>query len=234
MSRSTNCWRRWLIMSSNLALYLEGPLQSWGHMADHASRNTLSHPTRSGLTGSLVAAMGIDRDSENESEHVARLGRLRMTVLGVQFAPPDGKRRRPRNGGQRTRDFHTAQRRNARGQVVGNAEVTRRDYLHDCRFVVFLEGDPGLLVEVESALRNPRWFCTLGRRSCVPTSPIVLGRFASEREALSELGRRLGREMTVTLQVEEASPGDPGVMLIQDLPLTFKARLRGQRAVKIS
>ena len=156
-----------------------------------------------------------------------------MTVLGIQVTVPGASIRR-RNGGQRTRDFHTAQRRNARGQVVGNAEVTRRDYLHDCRFVVFLEADPGLLAEVESALQNPVWFCTLGRRSCAPSSPLLLGRFASEQAALAELGRRLGRETTVTLRVDEAAPGDPGSLLIQDLPTSFRSRLRGQRAVRVA
>jgi CRISPR system Cascade subunit CasD len=219
-------------MSSNLTLFLDGPLQGWGYMADHAYRNTLEHPTRTGLTGLLASAMGIDRNAADEPVQIARLSGLRLTVVGIQVAPPEGRRARPVRP-RRLRDFHTALRRNRDGEVVGNPDVTRRDYLCDAKFLALLEGDPGLLDELEAAVRDPRWICTLGRRSCIPASPILLGRFGSEPEALAELERRLKRQVTVTTRVEGAMPGDPGSTLIQDLPLSFKARSRGQRAIRV-
>ena len=35
---------------ANDALYLDGPLQGWGYLADHGYRSTLPYPTRSGIT----------------------------------------------------------------------------------------------------------------------------------------------------------------------------------------
>lgn len=198
-----------------LTLYFDGPLQGWGYMADHAYRNTLPYPTRSGVSGLLAAALGIDR-----SEPIDRLNTLGMTVLGLQ------------GGGRQIRDFQTAQTRNKRGEPVGNAEVTYRDYLVDSKFLVLLTGENGLLDEIERALRNPVWFGTLGRRSCVPASPILLGRFESESDVLATLETRLGRSVSVTLRVEEGT--GPGAILLRDLPLDFAARTWGQRSVLVS
>ena len=196
---------------SSLALYLDGPLQGWGYLADHAYRNTLSHPTRSAVTGILAAAMGIDR-----AEPIDRLNLLRMTILGLTPS-------------RQIRDYHTAQTRNKSGVVIGHAEVTQRDYLVDARFLVLLEGEGGLLDEIERALRNPRWFGTLGRRSCVPASPIYLGRFDSESAALAMLERRIGN-VSVTLRVDEVSEGG---LLLRDLPMGFGSRSFGQRMIRV-
>jgi CRISPR system Cascade subunit CasD len=204
---------------SSLALFLDGPLQGWGYMADHVWRNTLPHPTRSGVTGLLAAALGIDRNDLDEPIKVARLNTLRMMIVGLTL-------------GRQIRDYHTAQTRNVRGEVVGNAEVTHRDYLIDSRFLVLLEGEEDSLNAIETALKSPVWFCTLGRRSCVPSSPILLGRFDSEQAAILELERRIGISIRITLRVEETDR--QGSMLIRDLPLGFGERRFGQRMILVS
>jgi CRISPR system Cascade subunit CasD len=211
---------------SSLVLYLDGPFQGWGYMADHAWRNTLPHPTRSGITGILAAALGIDRNDPEESVKIGRLNTLGMTMVGLQ---PEGRV----VAGRQIRDYHTAQTRNRRGEVVGHADVTRRDYLIDSKFIVMIEGDLGLLDILESAVRNPVWFCTLGRRSCVTTAPILLGRFDSEQAAITELENRLGKSVRVALRVEEVAP-DAGGMLLRDLPLSFGRRSFGQRSILVS
>jgi CRISPR system Cascade subunit CasD len=204
---------------SNLTLYLDGPLQSWGYMADHKYRNCLPHPTRSGLTGILGAALGIGRHDPNEAEKTGRFNALRMTILGL-------------GAGRQIRDYHTAQTSGSSGRVVGDCTVTHRDYLVDSRFLVLLDGNEELLVEIEAALQNPVWFGTLGRRSCVPASPILLGQFESEAEAIAELEKRLGRAVQITLRVEETDA--PGAVLLRDLPLSFSARTHGQRMILVS
>jgi len=210
---------------SNLIIYLDGPMQGWGYMADHAWRNCLPHPTRSGVTGILAAALGIDRNDPEEPEKIARINRLRMTIIGLQTS----QRIAP---GRQIRDYHTAQTRNKRGEVVGNAEVTHRDYLLDSKFLVLLDGDEDLLNAIQPALRNPTWFATLGRRSCVPASPLLLGRFDSELMAIAELQKRLGRPVNIILRVEEGY--ENGATLLRDLPISFSARTHGQRMVRVS
>lgn len=205
-----------------LALYLDGPLQGWGYMADHQYRNSLPHPTRSGVTGILAAALGIDRNDPEEREKTARLNTLHMTALGL-------------SAGRQIRDYHTAQTRNRRGDVIGHATVTHRDYLVDSKFVVLLAGDDSVLLEeIEAALRDPRWFGTLGRRSCVPASPILLGQFDSESDGISELEKRLGKKLEITLRVYEVSDYGDGAILLRDLPLSFNARTHGQRMVRVA
>lgn len=41
-----------------LLLWLEGPLQSWGHDSQFDRRDTLPFPTFSGICGMLCAALG--------------------------------------------------------------------------------------------------------------------------------------------------------------------------------
>lgn len=47
-------------MKKTLALYLDGPLQSWGFESRFQRRGTGLFPTKSGVIGLLAAAMGID------------------------------------------------------------------------------------------------------------------------------------------------------------------------------
>jgi CRISPR system Cascade subunit CasD len=52
--------------------------------------------------------------------------------------------------------------------------VTIRHYLADADFLVGLEGDQDSLQIVHDALRRPRWFIALGRKSFVPAAPLWL------------------------------------------------------------
>lgn len=45
-----------------LAMYLAGPMQAWGYASRYNRRTTLPYPTRSGLIGLLMAALGASRD----------------------------------------------------------------------------------------------------------------------------------------------------------------------------
>lgn len=47
---------------SGFLLQLGGPLQSWGEHSAFTDRDTVSHPTRSGLIGMIASAFGIPRD----------------------------------------------------------------------------------------------------------------------------------------------------------------------------
>jgi hypothetical protein len=110
---------------------------------------------------------------------------------------------------------------------------------------VFRQSGQNSLVSLQDAftdnaiadLNTDPWFGTLGRRSCVPASPILLGRFESEASAIAELQTRLGEPVQVALRVEEVphTRGDgSGGMLLRDLPLSFSARRHGQRMIIVS
>ncbi len=170
-------------MSSHvLALYLDAPLQSWGYQSRFDRRTTLSYPTRSGVLGMICAALGIDRF---DSTALRRFDGLRITVLCF-------------GGRARLRDFHTVgggyDRKLEKQHLpvtadgkLGNTMVTLREYLQDARFGVLLEADPVLLEEIGSALEDPKWGIWLGRKSCVPATPVCQGFFPSVAAAEEHL-----------------------------------------------
>lgn len=163
----------------SLLLRLEGPLQSWGYRSRFTNRDTGLEPTKSGVTGLLCCALGRPR-----TESPADLAALTMHV-------------RVDRQGTILRDFHTAGGgvfRGSRqyypptssGSSSKNPAITQRYYLQDAAFLVALEGDPSLLRTLADALADPVWPLTLGRRSCPPATPVLVGPRDADAEAALE------------------------------------------------
>jgi CRISPR-associated protein Cas5/CasD subtype I-E len=87
-------------------------------------------------------------------------------------------------------DLHniTAGARQGKDGVYQATIQSRRHYLADAAFVAALSGDRGVLDEVAAALAAPRWQLSLGRRSCPPAYPFLLGvTDLDARDALEQL-----------------------------------------------
>ena len=191
---------------STLLLRLAGPLQAWGTESKFETRRTEREPTKSGVVGLLMAALGCRRD---DAQTLRQLDRLRM---GVRVDQP----------GELLRDYHTAH------PVKGTGYITNRYYLADAVFVVGLESeDTALLRRLEAALHAPAFPLFLGRRACPPTLPLVLGvREAGLREALQgELWqaapwrrKKLDHRLKLVLEGAEA---EGAVRRLRDRPLSF-------------
>lgn len=144
---------------ATLLLRLQGPMQSWGTTSRFDERDTQLEPSKSGVLGLLCAALGRDR-----SEPVEDLAALRMGVRVDREGVP-------------MRDYQTAT-----GVLIasGKPDLTRtvvspRFYLSDAVFLVGLEGeDRPLLERILAALRAPVWPLALGRKSFVPSLPVML------------------------------------------------------------
>lgn len=144
---------------ATLLLRLQGPMQSWGTTSRFDERDTQLEPSKSGVLGLLCAALGRDR-----SEPVQDLAALRMGVRVDREGVP-------------MRDYQTAT-----GVMIasGKPDLTRtvvspRFYLSDAVFLVGLEGeDRPLLERILAALRAPVWPLALGRKSFVPSLPVML------------------------------------------------------------
>jgi CRISPR system Cascade subunit CasD len=156
---------------SFLALRLEGPLQSWGFDSQYNRRNTGLMPTRSAIAGMCCAAFGYPRGSENEHEFLFSFGKVRMTGIAI-----------PRNVSQkelpvrRLQDFHSVQNtRRASGAINKDCVLTYRQYLTDAAFGILLEGNTVLLGEIAAALADPKWGIWLGRKTCIPSAPVLVG-----------------------------------------------------------
>lgn len=212
-------------MSSDacLALLLDGPLQSWGHSSRFERRTTALHPTRSAVFGLIAAALGINKQGMDEAAQLARFSNIRVTVITL----PRRSRREGDLPMQRLEDYHTVTGiRRASGKVAHDATVqTYRHYLLDARFGILLVGSTALLNEIAAALRNPKWGVWLGRKCCLPASPVLAAIKTNQSEAWSELLRRTGYVGTEILEqfdrVQEADAGEDGADVIEDTPIAF-------------
>ncbi|MDR2372808.1 MAG: type I-E CRISPR-associated protein Cas5/CasD [Bifidobacteriaceae bacterium] len=209
---------------STLLLKLAGPMQSWGASSKFTERQTRPEPTKSGVIGLLAAAQGRRRTDPIED--------LAAIWFGVRMDQP----------GSLLRDFHTAH--NSEGAAM---PLSVRYYLMDAVFLVGIETNAALAESLAETLRRPAFPAFLGRRSCPPASPLVVGLFPDRglSEALraapwqaSEWYRRRARGAPVQrLELaRDRLPDDPPGMpteLVQDVPVSFSPvrRQYGWRAV---
>jgi CRISPR system Cascade subunit CasD len=193
---------------STLLLRLAGPLQSWGYDSKFETRRTGKEPSKSGVIGLLAAALGRKRD-----DPIDDLAQLRFGV-------------RVDKEGELLHDYHTAQ------MVSGKTYVTHRYYLSDATFLVGLESnDEAWLDMLQQALLHPAFPLFLGRRSCVPVLPIVVGiRSSGLIEALREEPWQLTSWMQkketkkghyILRLITDAFPDDRSAAVQKDLPVTF-------------
>ncbi|MFC4562559.1 type I-E CRISPR-associated protein Cas5/CasD [Nocardiopsis mangrovi] len=241
-------------MPDVLALVLSSPLQSWGVATRYNTRGTLSQPTKSGVIGLCAAALGRPRGADLSDLAALRFG-VRVdrpgtllvdyhTMSAASHGPLDPQRQR-----LPTADGKTPLK-------PGEGKVSRRHYLQDAVFVAAFEGEgprqAALLAAVRDALKAPRYPLSLGRRSCPPDRPVLVGLFsgiALER-SLQDMDDGIPWEGATAWQkwaaerdgVEPTPPGplpvtvdDPeGDDLYPDLPAGGEAfnRVFGQRPVR--
>lgn len=138
---------------TTLLLRLAAPMQAWGTASRFAYRFTDPQPSKSAVIGLLAAAQGRRR-----SEPIEDLLALRF---GVRCDQP----------GTLVRDFQTARPLDESYSLP----LTYRFYLGDAAFVAAVEGNDSLIGALAEALRRPAFPLYLGRRSCPPGQPILLG-----------------------------------------------------------
>jgi len=224
-------------MSANksfLALRLEGPLQSWGFDSQYNRRNTSLMPTKSAIAGMCCAAHGYCRGSEQERLFLEEFQSLRMTAIA----------RDKGLGACRLQDYHTVgggydpNKHNERGSITISADdgkprakngqslavLTHRQYLTDASFGVILEGDAKLLKQIADALENPVWGIWLGRKTCIPTAPVLAGLRTNRDESLALIlkGKPLD-SYTRQIEVEKFADGKDS---LPDVPVSFATEKR--------
>jgi CRISPR system Cascade subunit CasD len=173
-----------------LLLWLEAPLQSWGHDSKFGRRDTLNFPTKSGVLGLVCSALGAGGE---QRELLAEFVGLKQTVLSFV-------RNRDRGCEPLLRDFHMVgsgyddqdpwatllipKTSEGKKAVGGGAKMTYRYYLQDACFAVVLEVPKQRADSIAEALQNPVWDVYLGRKNCAPTDFIYRGMYDGEEAAL--------------------------------------------------
>lgn len=213
-----------------LLMWLEGPLQSWGDDSRYGRRDSLPFPTKSGVFGLICAARGAGGTQEDWlSEH----RNVEMTVLAFS-------RNEKEKSTSYLRDFHTVGNgyndanpfeslfipKTSDGKKTSNgigSKVTYRYYLQEACFAVILKLKVSQCSLIANAIKQPIWFTSLGRKSCVPSEWLYQGEFENYDKAISyatELAKSKSRTLSVTVK-EGIYPDEGRVQAVNDVPLSF-------------
>ncbi len=214
-----------------LLLWLEAPLQSWGHDSKFGRRDSLDFPTKSGVLGLLCCARGA---GGKQVEWLARWAKRDMRVHAYVSVNKQGEAL-PRH--PLMRDFQMVgsgynekdpwqcllipKKADGKKAVGGGAKLTYRYYLQDMAFAIALQGPEEELLELQDALKNPVWDLYLGRKSCVPTEFIDQGIHADAEQARDRSGHLAAtknRSLTFTVLQGEF---EGEVLTLSDVPLQF-------------
>lgn len=197
---------------TTLLLRLAGPLQSWGTASRFAYRFTGTHPSKSAVIGLVAAAQGRRRTDPIED--------LLDLRFGVRCDQP----------GTVLRDFQTARALDESYSLP----LTYRFYLGDAAFLAAVEGDDTLVGALAEAIAAPAFPLYLGRRSCPPGRPVLLGvrdqalevaLHGAPWQASDWYQRRQPDHVELDLY-RDAAPGEDSQQTHADAPLSFDPNRR--------
>lgn len=218
-----------------LALRFQGPLQSWGVDSQYSRRNTGLMPTKSAVAGMCCAAMGIARGSSEEAMFLEKFAGMCMTAIAI----PRAVERKLRDVGtgnlpmRRLQDYHTVQNTRKAEGGLKDCHITYRQFLTDASFGVVLQGNAPLVEQIAGALADPKWGLWLGRKTCIPSAPVLAGLCGSRDESLQLLiGAHPLESFT---RQEEAASFSEGTDSLPDQPLCFASdrRLFAPRRIQL-
>jgi len=218
------------VKSSYLLLWLEAPLQSWGVDSQFGRRDSIDFPTKSGIAGLLLSALGA---SGEQRELLAELAPLRQTVIAYAPKTADAGPIEP----PLLRDFHMVgsgynekdsweslliPRKSDGGKAVGGGvKMTFRYFIQNGFFAAIVEIPDDRKGRMEEALRCPAFDIYLGRKSCVPTDIVFRGSYDREDEAIDAAAAiAAGKELVERFRALDGEKGDE-VMTLNDIPLQF-------------
>lgn len=214
-----------------LLLWLEAPLQAWGHDSRFGRRDSLDFPTKSGVLGLLCCALGAGGPQRE------RLARWADMDMQVEAYVPANRAGLPVPRQPMLRDFQMVGSgydaldpwqnllipKTSEGKKPNGAgtKMTYRYYLQDMAFAVALQAPTGEVDNALIALQNPVWDLYLGRKCCVPTEFIAQGWHDNAEQALAK-GRALAdaKNRAVVFTVRQGEH-EGEVITLNDVPLQF-------------
>ena len=231
-----------------ILLWLEGPLQSWGYDSKFGRRDTLDFPTKSGVMGLVLCAMGA---SGEQVELLARFADLKQTVISFRHGnktQPDAKQPTLHDfqmigAGYDEKDIWQTmlipKKADGSAPVGGGTKLTHRYYLQDAVFAVLLETPADIADSVADALQNPVYDIYLGRKCCVPSEFVYQGMFATEAQAeqvaRTKAAERDDRKLYEDFRVIDGDSPDGDAFTLNDVPVQFgtQKKYRDRRVTKI-
>lgn len=214
-----------------LLLWLEGPLQAWGHDSKFGVRDTLNFPTRSGVLGLLCCARGAGGP---EVEWLKQMNALSMEVRAYARIDANGQPllREPAlcdfqmvgsgyDDSDPWQNLLIPKTSDGKKAVGGGTKMTYRYYLQGSLFAVVLEVPSEQAESLVEALQNPVWDLYLGRKNCVPTELIYQGLFENAELAWQRASQLAeSKQRTHSYSVIEGEQ-DGEVITLNDVPIEF-------------
>ena len=214
-----------------LLLWLEAPLQSWGHDSKFGRRDSLDFPTKSGILGLLCSARG---EGGEEKEWLKAWANLDMQLVAYV---PENRQGEALPRQPLLRDFHMVgsgydskdpwesllipKTSDGKPAVGGGTKMTYRYYLQDMAYAVAMQGPTTLVEEAARALASPVWDIYLGRKNCVPTEFVGQGVFETAQLAM-QAGRQLAEAKSLAFSFRVLQGEHDGeVLILNDIPLQF-------------
>lgn len=221
-------------MSKNqfLLLWLESPLQSWGEGSRYSRRENINFPTKSGVYGLILCALGLPG---TQVELLKRMSDFRLNVFGYKKSSNNLLNE------FLLRDFHmvgsgydisdswekylvpkTSEEKNSGG---GGAKRTYRFFIQNMAFACILEIPSNFEHDIKLGFESPRWPLFLGRKCCVPSDIIYRGIFDDYSQALvraDEIAKNKGRIKSIEVYdgvIENIDNGE--IMILNDVPVEF-------------
>ena len=219
-----------------MLLWIEAPLQAWGADSKFGRRDTLPFPTRSGILGLVLCAMGA---SGPQKELLLKLGSGALQIASYVRSKQteDGQARIKLSREPLLRDFHMVgsgyddkdiwqkllipKTSEGKPAVGGGSKMTYRYYLQDSCFAAVLEVPADMETTVSDSLKNPVYDLYFGRKNCVPAERIFQGSFESITEAWQTAGALAqDKQLLEDFRVLDGEhEGD--VMTLNDVPVQF-------------
>lgn len=221
--------------SRYLLLWLQAPLQSWGHDSKFGRRDTLNFPTKSGVLGLVCSALGAGGE---QSELLAEFAPLEQTVISFVRSREIAQNELVKLDREPLlRDFHMVgsgyddqdpwqtllipKTSAGKKAVGGGAKMTYRYYLQDAYFAVLLQVPSAKADVIALALQNPVWDVSLGRKNCVPTDFIYRGLYDDEAEGIAQ-AVAIAKEKQLTEDFRVLGGEHDGELLtLMDVPIQF-------------
>ena len=154
-------------MSDLFFLHLRGPIMSFADTGYGQIRESGTFPTRANVIGILAAAMGVERGGEELLDlhrrirvHIGRIERG-SRVVDYQTVLTAGY------------DDYDPARLRREGMPESNPTLTWRSFHLGAHYIACIETDLETAKASRAALADPVYAGYLGRRSCVPTTPLL-------------------------------------------------------------
>jgi CRISPR system Cascade subunit CasD len=229
-----------------LLLWLEAPLQSWGHDSKFGRRDSLDFPTKSGVLGLLCCALGKAGEQTEWLAHWAecdmaveayvRMDRYQQPLSRLPLLCDFQMVGSGYDENDPWQNLLVPKTREGKKAVGGGTKMTYRYYLQDMAFAVALQGAESELAVIQQALRNPVWDLYLGRKSCVPTEFIEQGIYPNLSGAMVSARALSAEKNRVPIFQVLQGEHDGEVLTLNDVPLQFgdDKRYRDRRVTVVS